>query len=52
MRELDIAGSSETIVEHLREYERQLPCELHFIARMWMPELPFKEQAAAIRQFG
>jgi len=48
----DIVGGPETVVEELKEYERQLPCELHFIARMWMPEMSFSEKAAAIRQFG
>ncbi len=47
-----LVSDPEGAVERLREYEDELPCELHFLARMWHPLLSFEEHAAAIELFG
>jgi len=47
-----LVGNPEHAVERLREYEAKLPCELHFLARMWHPLLSFEEHSEAIELFG
>lgn len=47
-----MTGDPETVIERLREYERSVPGELHFLARMWHPGLSFEEHADSLRRFG
>ncbi|WP_138005587.1 LLM class flavin-dependent oxidoreductase [Halalkalirubrum salinum] len=47
-----MVGNPEEVIERLRAYEEAVPGELHFLARMWHPGLPFEEQVAALKLFG
>lgn len=52
LRRGSLVGEPETVVERLREYERELPGEVLFIARLWHPTFSFEEHAEAIELFG
>lgn len=47
-----VFGDPETVVERLAAYDRRVPGELHFLARLWHPTFSFEEHADAIRLFG
>jgi alkanesulfonate monooxygenase SsuD/methylene tetrahydromethanopterin reductase-like flavin-dependent oxidoreductase (luciferase family) len=46
-----LVGSPDTVVETLREYERQLDGELHFIARLWHPTMSHETLVRSLELF-